>query len=148
MLFWGCVWFWSVFRRIALWVPSFLRNLVIATIPLEYSHNGIGQDTDPVARASSSWTIGITRSLIHGIALWDYFGKNFSQFLSLRNLVTTTMPLEESHRQRSRGARILKLDNWHHYEAHSSNYTVGLFWGKLLTQCLAQPCFQNSHIVH
>ena len=83
-----------MFRRIALWVPSFLRNLVIATIPLEYSHNAIGHDTDPVARASSSWTIGITMSLIHGIALWDYFGENFSQILSLRNLVIAAMPLE------------------------------------------------------
>ena len=44
-------------------------SVSIATIPLEYSHSAIGHDTDPVARASSSWTIGITMSLSHGIAL-------------------------------------------------------------------------------
>ena len=46
-------------------------------MPLEKSYNAIGHDTDQMARASSSWTIDTTMSLIHGITLWDCFGEKF-----------------------------------------------------------------------
>ena len=60
--------FWGDKQR-TLWYVMVFLEWSIATIPLEYSHSAIGHDTDPVARASSSWTIGITTSLSHGIAL-------------------------------------------------------------------------------